>query len=57
MNTPNQKIKAERFRDVHSAPEILVLPHAWDAASAKLFEQAGLHAVGTTGAGIAHSLG
>ena len=57
MDTPSQKTKAEHFHDLHTAPEILVLPNAWDVASAKLFEQAGLHAIGTTSAGIAHSLG
>nr|AFK79264.1 putative carboxyvinyl-carboxyphosphonate phosphorylmutase [uncultured bacterium F41-01] len=57
MNNPNQKVKAELFRDLHNAPPILVLPNAWDAASAKLFELAGFKAIGTTSAGIAHSLG
>jgi 2-methylisocitrate lyase-like PEP mutase family enzyme len=57
MTTLTQKTKAERFRDLHTAPQILVLPNAWDAASAKLFEQAGFQAIGTTSAGIAHSLG
>lgn len=57
MDTPSQKTKAEIFRDLHHAPPILVLPNAWDAASAKLFELAGFKAIGTTSAGIAHSLG
>jgi len=35
----------------------LVLPNAWDAASAKIFERAGFPAIGSTSAGIAFSLG
>jgi 2-methylisocitrate lyase-like PEP mutase family enzyme len=57
MTTLTQKTRAERFRDLHTAPQILVLPNAWDVASAKLFEQAEFQAIGTTSAGIAHSLG
>jgi 2-methylisocitrate lyase-like PEP mutase family enzyme len=36
---------------------VLVLPNAWDAASARIFERAGFAAIGTTSAGIAFSLG
>jgi 2-methylisocitrate lyase-like PEP mutase family enzyme len=57
MTTISQQTKAALFRDLHRAPLILVLPNAWDAASAKLFELAGFKAIGTTSAGIAHSLG
>lgn len=57
MATMNQKTKATQFHDLHNAPPILVLPNAWDMASAKLFEQAGFRAIGTTSAGIAASLG
>jgi len=34
-----------------------VLPNAWDAASARIFEDAGCSAIGTTSAGIAFALG
>lgn len=59
MNQVNdiQTKKANDFYALHKAKEILVLPNAWDATSARLFEQAGLLAKGTTSAGIAHSLG
>jgi 2-methylisocitrate lyase-like PEP mutase family enzyme len=57
MTTISQQTKAALFRDLHHAPPILILPNAWDAASAKLFELAGFKAIGTTSAGIAHSLG
>jgi 2-methylisocitrate lyase-like PEP mutase family enzyme len=49
--------KAEVFRSLHRGPEILILPNAWDCASARIFEQAGFPAVATTSAGIAFSLG
>jgi len=38
-------------------PEILVLPNAWDAMSARVFESCGFRAVATTSAGIAYALG
>ena len=49
--------KAEYFRSLHAAPPILVLPNAWDAATARVFEQAGFKAVATTSAGVAAALG
>ena len=55
MITQNEK--AEFFRTLHCGPEILVLPNAWDCASARIFEQAGFPAIATTSAGIAFSLG
>jgi 2-methylisocitrate lyase-like PEP mutase family enzyme len=55
MKTQNEK--AELFRSLHRGPEILVLPNAWDCASARIFAQAGFPAIATTSAGIAFSLG
>src|SRR6266849_88445 len=49
--------KAERLRKLHQGPAILVLPNAWDAATARLFERAGFPAVATTSAGVAAALG
>ncbi|MGH9396256.1 MAG: isocitrate lyase/PEP mutase family protein [Terriglobia bacterium] len=49
--------KAQAFLDLHQGPRILVLPNAWDAASARIFEEAGFPAVATTSAGVANSLG
>jgi 2-methylisocitrate lyase-like PEP mutase family enzyme len=46
-----------RFRELHKGPGILVLPNAWDAASARIFEKAGFPAIATTSAGVAASLG
>jgi 2-methylisocitrate lyase-like PEP mutase family enzyme len=45
------------FRELHHGPPILVLPNAWDAVSARLFEVAGFPAIGTTSAGVANVLG
>jgi len=52
-----QTEKAALFRKLHSSPPILVLPNAWDAASARIMEDAGAPAIATTSAGIALSLG
>jgi 2-methylisocitrate lyase-like PEP mutase family enzyme len=51
------KAKAKRLLDLHHAPALLVLPNAWDVASARIFEDAGFPAIATTSAGIAYSLG
>lgn len=52
-----QKQKAETFLQLHQGRELLVLPNAWDVASAGIFEQASFQAIGTTSSGIAASLG
>jgi len=49
--------KAIHFRQLHRGPAVLVLPNAWDVATARIFEQAGFPAIATTSAGIAYSLG
>ena len=49
--------KAVQFRQLHRGPGVLVLPNAWDVASARIFEEAGFPAIATTSAGIAFSLG
>ena len=49
--------KSRLFAGLHHQHDILILPNAWDAASARIFEQAGFPAIGTTSAGIAFSLG
>src|SRR5256885_160942 len=46
--------KAELLRSLHAGPHILVLPNAWDVASARIFEDAGARAVATTSAGVAN---
>ena len=52
-----QAEKAIQFRQLHRGTSILVLPNAWDVASARIFEDAGFPAIATTSAGIAFSLG
>ena len=53
----DQVAKARIFQQLHRGPEVLVIANAWDAASARVFEQAGMRAVGTGSAGIAFSHG
>ena len=51
------RLKAETLRALHGGERPLVLANAWDAASARLFEEAGFPAVATTSAGIAYAWG
>ena len=57
MDLKTQREKAEAFRAMHDRSRILVLPNAWDAMSARIFEAAGFRAVATTSAGLAYSIG
>lgn len=52
-----QRENATLFRAFHGGFEPLVLPNAWDVASARIFEEAHFAAVATTSAGIAFSCG
>ncbi|MFI6077079.1 isocitrate lyase/phosphoenolpyruvate mutase family protein [Actinoplanes sp. NPDC051343] len=49
--------QAAYFRSLHVPGSPLVLVNAWDAASARIAEEAGSRAVATTSAGVAWSLG
>lgn len=49
--------RALAFRVLHVPGRPLVLPNAWDAASARIVEDAGASAVATTSAGLAWALG
>ncbi|ALO06145.1 PEP phosphonomutase [Streptomyces venezuelae] len=49
--------KARLFRSLHVPGKPLVLPNAWDAASARVVAEVGAPAVATTSAGVAWSLG
>ncbi|HEY6960377.1 MAG TPA: isocitrate lyase/phosphoenolpyruvate mutase family protein [Gaiellaceae bacterium] len=54
----NQREQAAAFRQMHRAPPILVLPNAWDVASAKaLAKLDGCRALATSSAAVARSLG
>lgn len=52
-----EQAKAAALRVLHSGPKILLLPNAWDVASARIVEESGFKAVATSSAGIAFSLG
>ena len=52
-----QVARAHAFRQMHRSSPALLLPNAWDAVSARLFEEAGFRAVATTSGGLAWSLG
>jgi 2-methylisocitrate lyase-like PEP mutase family enzyme len=52
-----QRDKADLLRSLHAGPEVLVLPNAWDAISARIVEAAGFPVVATTSAGLAAVLG
>jgi len=50
--------KAEALRALHRAPPVLVLPNAWDVASARIFASfPSCRALATTSAGVAAVLG
>jgi 2-methylisocitrate lyase-like PEP mutase family enzyme len=50
--------KAETLRALHAGPKLLVLPNAWDVASARAFAGLpGCRALATTSAGVASALG
>lgn len=56
MNDASLNTKARLLRSLHEGA-VLVLPNAWDAASAALIARAGARAVGTTSGGIAWAHG
>ncbi|HMD02901.1 MAG TPA: isocitrate lyase/phosphoenolpyruvate mutase family protein, partial [Candidatus Baltobacteraceae bacterium] len=48
---------ADDFFALHERGATFILPNAWDAASARLFEVEGFRAVATSSAGLANALG
>jgi 2-methylisocitrate lyase-like PEP mutase family enzyme len=52
----DQTRRAQVFRELHRQGG-LILPNAWDAASARVFQTAGFPAVATTSAGVAWARG
>ncbi|HEY1850385.1 MAG TPA: isocitrate lyase/phosphoenolpyruvate mutase family protein [Candidatus Binataceae bacterium] len=57
MDLEAQFKRAEAFRRMHGRGRILLLPNAWDAMSARIFEAAGFEAIATTSAGVAYAIG
>lgn len=49
--------KANLLRALHHGEGLLLLPNAWDCASARVFEDCGFLAIATTSAGVAWALG
>jgi len=57
MQSPEARERADRLFALHGGKRPLVLLHAWDAGSARVFEQTGAPAVATTSVGMTWSLG
>lgn len=53
----SQRDRAAHFRQVHHENLPLVLPNAWDAASARVIELAGAKAIATSSAGVSWAYG
>ena len=53
----NQAEKADLFHLLHQGPGVLVLPNAWDVASAAVVAEAGAKAVATSSAAVAWAHG
>lgn len=54
---PPRPDSARLFQELHNGPDLLILPNAWDAGSARLIESQGAKAIATTSAGFAWTLG
>ena len=48
---------ASDLRALHVPGDPLILPNAWDAATARLVQEAGFPVVATTSSGVAEALG
>lgn len=57
MNPLDIKAKAEALLKLRDRRKILVLPNAWDAASARIFAESGFAAIATTSGGICGTFG
>src|SRR5271167_2140096 len=57
MNVAEQARQAEKFRNMHRGPALLLLPNAWDAISARIFAVAGFPAIATTSGGVSWAIG
>jgi 2-methylisocitrate lyase-like PEP mutase family enzyme len=54
---PARPDTATLFHRLHQGPDVLLLPNAWDAGSARLIESLGAKAIATTSAGVCWALG
>ncbi|UJR80977.1 isocitrate lyase/PEP mutase family protein [Sandaracinus amylolyticus] len=55
--TNTQRALARTFRALHHGPDLLVLPNAWDAGSARLVEACGAPAIATSSAAMSWAHG
>jgi 2-methylisocitrate lyase-like PEP mutase family enzyme len=55
--TNTQKDTAAAFRALHAPGQLLLLPNAWDAASARIAEECGAKAIATSSAAVAWAHG
>jgi 2-methylisocitrate lyase-like PEP mutase family enzyme len=53
----SSQASAANFRRLHAPGQLLVLPNAWDAASARLIEGVGAAAIATTSSGVCWARG
>ena len=53
----NQRERGRRFRELHRADAVFLMPNAWDAGSALMLASLGFPAIATTSAGVCFSLG
>src|SRR5678815_6139584 len=53
----SQKEKADLFRSLHQQSGAFVMPNAWDAGSARVLAALGFHALATSSAACAATLG
>jgi 2-methylisocitrate lyase-like PEP mutase family enzyme len=56
MDLDAQCKKAEPFLPMHDRSRVLVLPNAWDAVSARIFETARFAAIAATSAGVSSTM-
>jgi 2-methylisocitrate lyase-like PEP mutase family enzyme len=57
MDKTLQKKRAERFRELHHDPKLLVLPNIWDPLGAQLLASLGYPAVATASAAVSYANG
>jgi len=57
VSTDDRRQLAEKFQELHRGPKLLTLPNVWEVAGARVFEEAGFDAIGTTSRGVAASHG
>jgi len=55
--TMTNREQATTFRRLHAEGELLILPNAWDAGSARIIESCGARAIATSSAALAWANG